>query len=394
MEAARILIAGAGIGGLTAAAALTRAGFAVTVCERAAEIRPVGAGLSLQPNAVAALRTLGLADRIVAAGERSGPAAILEPSGRVISRMDISAFWREEVGVTVHRATLHRLLLAAAGDARVELGAAVAGVETVAAGVRLHLEDGRRIEGDLLIGADGIRSAVRRHLLADGEPLYAGYFCWRGVCPALPQPLAGLSETWGRGQRFGLVPIDGGRIYWFAVVNGPPGGVDRPGEVKSHLEKRFAGWHEPIAAVLAATPEAAIVRGDILYRKPAATWGRGNITLLGDAAHPMTPDFGQGACQAIEDAVVLAAVLAEAPPKQLAAALRRYEKLRQPRTAAIVRNAARFGGMAQWQNPMLCSVRNWLNAKIPQKTLEKEVSRLWRFPGPSPQKTRDRPVMG
>lgn len=381
MKDLHILIAGGGIGGLTAAAALERLGFTVTLLERAAELRAVGAGLTLQPNAIAALRSVGLADGVVAAGHRSGVATIRKADGRVISQIDLAAAWPQEVGITLHRATLHHLLCSALNRTDLVLGATVSRYEDRGDKVRVHLEDGRSFEGDLLIGADGIRSAIRRQLFGDGEPLYAGYYCWRGIGPQLPEPLEGLSETWGRGQRFGLVPIDGERIYWFAVRSGAPGGSDDAGTLHGHLQNLFGSWHEPIAEVIAATPASAILRGDILYRKPAAVWGRGRVTLLGDAAHPMTPDFGQGACQAIEDAVILAAVLRQENDPVLA--LRRYETLRQPRTAAIVRSAATFGRVAQWQNPLLCGLRDFLNARVPQKMLEKEVSRLWRFPGPA-----------
>ncbi len=378
-----VLVAGGGIGGLTAAIALARCGFRVTVFERAPEIRALGAGLTLQPNAIAALRAIGLADDVLAAGHRSGVARVRQAGGRVLAEMDVAAFWREEAGVTLHRATLQQLLASRVPVADLVLDAEVAGFAETADGVSVRLADGRSFAGDLLIGADGIHSALRRQLLGDGLPLYAGYFCWRGVCADPGLGLAELSESWGRGRRFGLVPIDGGRIYFFAVVNGPPGGRDVPGQVKATVQKLFAGWHEPIQQVLAAAAEEAFLRGDILYRRPATTWGRGRVTLLGDAAHPMTPDLGQGACQAIEDAVVLAACLEENGDP--ATALRRYENLRQPRTAGIVRQAARLGQVGQWQNPLLCALRDGLNRLVPQRALEKQVAAVWRFPGPAPR---------
>lgn len=331
MDKLRILVAGAGIGGLTAAAALERLGFGVTVLERATELRAVGAGLTLPPNAIAALRSVGLAEGVVAAGHRSGVATIRKPDGRPISQIDLAAAWPQEVGITLHRATLHHLLRCSLSRTELVLGATVSRYDDRGGQVRVHLEDGRSFEGDLLIGADGIRSAIRRQLLDDGEPLYAGYYCWRGIGPQLPKPLEGLSETWGRGLRFGLAPVDGERIYWFAVVNGAAGGSDGEGTVHGHLQNLFGSWHEPIAEIVAATPSSAILRGDIFYRKPTPVWGRGRVSLLGDAAHPMTPDFGQGACQAIEDAVILAGVLRQ--ENEPALALRRYETLRQPRTA-------------------------------------------------------------
>ncbi len=254
-EKLRVLIAGGGIGGLTAAVALRRIGCEVLVFERAPDLRAVGAGISLQPNAIAALRTIGLAEKVIAAGHRSGLASILKPDGRTISRDGHRRGLAGGGRVTLHRATLQSLLAAAAAPGDLRLGAEVVACEPRPGGVRAVLADGSEIDGDLLIGADGIRSAVRRHLLGDGEPLYAGYYCWRGVCPRAGLHLEGLSETWGRGRRFGLVPIDGDRVYWFAVVNGEPGGRDQPGRLQTHLEGLFAGWHAPIAEVLARTPE-------------------------------------------------------------------------------------------------------------------------------------------
>lgn len=383
----RVWIAGGGIGGLTAAAALARIGCEVRVFERVEELRAVGAGLTLQPNAIAALRTIGLADSVIAAGERGRLARIRRPDGRGLQELDLG-FWPGEPAIALHRATLQQLLAAALPPGVLRLGAAVTGwEEPPGGGVRLLLDDGETEEGDLLIGADGIRSALRRQLLGDGEPLYAGYTCWRGVCPGRGLGQRGVSETWGRGRRFGLVPIDGERVYWFAVADAPPGGGDQPGRVHAELRRRFADWHEPIGSAIAATPEAAILRGDILYRQPSPRWGRGAMTLLGDAAHPMTPDLGQGACQAIEDAVVLAACLQEAHAEATSpqAALRRYEALRQPRTAAVVRAAARVGAMAQWRHPWAAGLRDFLNRHVPRPLVERQISSLWSFPGPAPR---------
>jgi len=215
MESRTILIAGGGIGGLAAAIALRRSGFDVRVFERAPEIREVGAGLTIQSNAVLALRRIGLDRSLLESGQVLRAGSIRKPDGKVLSRVDL-----EEVGravgapvVAIHRARLQQLLFDALGAGGVETGREVAAYETRPDGVTLLFRDGGREEGGVLIGADGLRSAVRAQMLRDGEPLYAGYTCWRGVTaeggPVVPES----SETWGRGRRFGIVPIEQGRIY-------------------------------------------------------------------------------------------------------------------------------------------------------------------------------------
>src|SRR5262249_48152410 len=153
---------------------------------------------------------------------------------------------------------------------------------------------------------------VRKQLLGDMPLRYSGYTAWRGVAPyTLEQQ--GASESWGYGARFGLVPLAQGRTYWFATANTPEGGEERPGERKTEVRERVRGWHAPIEAVIESTQEDVLLRNDIFDRPPVTRWSEGRVTLLGDAAHPMTPNLGQGACQAIEDAVILASLLQNRP---------------------------------------------------------------------------------
>jgi len=308
--------------------------------------------------------------------------SIRRPDGKVLSRADLEEAGRA-VGapaVAIHRGHLQQLLFDALGADVVETGREVAAYEARPDGVTLLFRDGGREEGSVLIGADGLRSAVRAQMLGDGEPLYAGYTCWRGVTsedgPVVPES----SETWGRGRRFGIVPIERGRIYWFATLNAPAGGRDEPGKVRASLESLFAGWHPPVADVLAATPEAAILRNDILHRLPAPRWVEGRVALLGDAAHSMTPNLGQGACQAIEDAVVLADSLTRnaADP---AAALRRYEALRKRRADAVVLGSLRFGRLAQMENAVAGWLRDVLVAATPAAVTRAQLVRLLAFNG-------------
>ena len=181
---------------------------------------------------------------------------------------------------------------------------------------------GRRAQADVVVGADGLRSAVRASLGIPGEIRYAGYTAWRGIAPFRTAGLL-AGETLGCGQRFGLVPIAGDRVYWYATDNVPEGGREESERAKVRLAGMFSRWHAPIPALIEATPAAAILRNDISDRDPVDRWGAGRVTLLGDAAHPMTPNLGQGGCQAIEDALVLARCLARRRPgRGVAAPLR------------------------------------------------------------------------
>jgi 2-polyprenyl-6-methoxyphenol hydroxylase-like FAD-dependent oxidoreductase len=355
----RVLIAGAGIGGLTAAIALRHSGFDVAVFERAPVIRPVGAGIALAANAILGLRRLGIADRVVAVGQPVRGLAIKEASGHEITSSDLTRL-EEALGaptLTFHRAELHEALLGALGPEVVRLGAAVNSFQHEDGGVRIHLDDGATHEGEALIGADGLHSAVRRQLVGDTPLRYWGQTSWRGVTsPGEFLPQGSTSESWGPGRRFGLVSLTGGRVYWFAVEESPPGEKDEPGQTRAYLHSAFAGWHEPISAVLDATSEEDILRTDIQDRDPLPRWTKGRVTLLGDAAHPMTPNLGQGACQAIVDAVVLAEEIGK--DTDTAAALARYEARRISRTRDIVLRSRAAGAMAHWRNPLARFARN------------------------------------
>jgi 2-polyprenyl-6-methoxyphenol hydroxylase-like FAD-dependent oxidoreductase len=373
-----IAIAGGGIGGLTLAAALRRRGAAVTVLERAAALAPVGAGITVQPNAMVALGRLGLAERVADAGRAITAVAILDPAGRPQGAPVDAGALAAALGapiIAIHRARLHAILLAAAGELRT--GAAVASVDERGRHVNATLAGGGSHEADLLVGADGLRSVVRAHLVGDGEPVYAGYTSWRGIAPAGAVDVGGRStETWGRGQRFGVVPLGGGEVYWFATANAPAGGRD--GDVVAELSARFAGWHDPIGTLLAATPAEHIVRTDIADRPVITRWHRGRVVLLGDAAHPMTPNVGQGGCQAIEDAVVLDECLAA--HGELAAALAAYEERRVMRANGIVAAARRLGAVAQWESAPACWLRGLALRLTPAAAARRQMQAMMTFP--------------
>ena len=373
-----VVIAGAGIGGLTLAVALKRRGVRVTIFEREAEIRPAGAGLALGPNAVAALTQLGLGEATLEAGAVINRSAIRDAAGRPLGAEIDVARLAKDLGahfVALHRARLHQVLLNAVGPEAVRHGVAVLRYGPSADSVAVFGSDGTRMDTSLLVGADGLRSIVRAQLAGDGEPAYAGYTSWRGVTPpgAVPAP-SRMSESWGHGERFGIVDIGFGQIYWFAVATAPPGGSD--GEVRRELLSRFGGWHEPVRAIIESTPAAQILRTDICDRKPVQCWHDGRVVLMGDAAHPMTPNLGQGAGQAIEDAVVLDRCLANADDLDLA--LRQYELLRISRANRMVRSSRALGAFAQLQHPVAVWLRNTAMRLTPTSVALAQARRVMR----------------
>ncbi|MFB1482156.1 FAD-dependent monooxygenase [Corallococcus sp. RDP092CA] len=373
-----VLIAGAGIGGLTLACALQRAGLHATVFERADALRPVGAGLIVQMNASVALRRIGLCDAVVAEGERAERTVILEPTGAPITRVDARSLQAELDApmVALHRARLQAVLRAHAGpEDAVRLGVAVTGFQDDGERVTVTLSDGGTLTGDVLVGADGLRSSVRTGLLGARPTRYSGYTSWRGVCAGAELVQAGhFTETWGRGARFGVVPIGHGEVYWYATLNAPAGAEDAPGQTLAVLQERFKGWHAPIARLLAATSPERVLRTDIHDRPPVRRWSRGRVTLLGDAAHPMTPNLGQGGCQAIEDGVVLGECLAA--PGRVEDALRAYEARRVKRANTLVVRSLQVGRVAQWESGLACFVRDALFRRVPESTARRQLRTL------------------
>jgi 2-polyprenyl-6-methoxyphenol hydroxylase-like FAD-dependent oxidoreductase len=365
-----VLIIGAGIGGVTLARALHSRGIGYELFERSSERSATGAGLLVHPGAAKALAALGVARELTSAGMELLRGKALTRDGALLQASSLRAL-RDAAGAGthgVHRARLHALLLA--GLQPVRLGRAFVSAQEYAGGVRATFADGSVAEGALLVGADGLRSRVRAMLYGDLPPRYAGYTSWRGVAPGErywdgPE----LAEFWGRGERFGVVPVGHGETYWFAVANAPEG--ERDDDPLEAVKRRFGGWSAPIPELLSATPPQRVLRTDIHDRAPIRSWSRGRVTLLGDAAHPMTPNLGQGACMAIEDAVVLARCLAESA--DWAPALSSYEARRIRRTSQMVERSRQLGRLAQLENPMLVWLRNALLKATPASVVQRQM---------------------
>ena len=369
------IVVGGGIGGLSAAIALRRAGVEARVYERAPELREVGAGISLWPNATRQLRRWGLLDAIVERGHVYTKGEGRSDDGRLLSVFEVPRM--DAPGVLIHRADLHSVLLDALPAWAVHTGAEFERFVETASGVEAEFAGEGAVEGACLVGADGLWSAVRAQLLGDGPPVYRGYPVWRGVAPpgAVDHDL--LTETLGRGQRFGIVPIGGGRVAWWATANEPADASDEAEGRKNKLMRLFRGWHSPIPELIAATPDEDILKNGTYDRPPVRRWGRGRVTLLGDAAHPTTPNLGQGGCMAIEDAAVLACCLANAD--DVASGLREYESRRVRRTEWITRQSLRYGRIGQWQHGAAVRLRETIFRLTPRSVTEATFRKLLAF---------------
>lgn len=354
------VVVGGGIGGLAAAIGLRLAGWDVTVIERAAVLDDAGAGISLAANGMRALAALGMAEAIEAASRRQYTGGTSTPDGRRLAAMDGAALERELGApiIGIPRADLHRILREALPAETLVIGSEVTDLDTSDPD-RIRVSHGdTTLTTDLVVAADGIHSRIRRRLFpAHPGPAYSGSTVLRAITE---RPVEGLTAdfelTWGRGAEFGHIAFPDGRAEWHAVINAPAGVRYR--DPLTEVRRRFARWHDPIPALLAATSPEAVLHHDVnALVTPLPSYVAGRVALLGDAAHAMTPHLGQGACQALEDAVTLAAAIAGSPT--VAGALARYDAVRRPRSQTVARDARRAGRMGQQlANPLAVGLRN------------------------------------
>src|SRR5215468_6353040 len=340
----KIAVIGGGIGGLTAALSLSRAGFEVDVYEQAPELTQIGGGINMGPNAARVLRRLGLAAGL----DREGVRPLFThqrrwQDGRTLQRAPLNPLCGELYGaphITIHRADLLAVIAAAFPAERVHLGYRLVGLEVEADGTKAWFENGVRIAADVLIGADGINSTVRSALFGEEAPVFAGCVAYRGLVPV--ERIADLAldtgnQSWvGPGAHLVHYPVSRGRLLNFVGWTehdtwNREDWTDRATIARALAA--FAGWHPQIGRIIGAADTCFIWA--LFDREPLPRWSVGRISLLGDACHPMYPFMGQGAAQAIEDGATLATCLVAAGGTEPAEGLSRYETLRRSRVTRL-----------------------------------------------------------
>jgi FAD-dependent urate hydroxylase len=326
MDVPRILVVGAGLAGLALARALRQAGLDPEVVDRAAAFGEVGAGIYLPANAARALGALGLEEAVAARAATISHQQFRNHRGRLLAEVDLPRFWgRLGPCLALHRAELHAVL---ADGVPVRLGCGVRALERVEGPVEVDFDDGRQAAYDLVVGADGLRSTVRRLAVDPRPPTPAGQLSWRWVTAGPPSATA-WSVLLGRRASFLTIPIGGGRVYCYADVLARPGAGDGADPL-GRLRERLAGFAAPVPELLDRLPDPGDLHVAPIEQVAEERWGRGAVVLIGDAAHAMSPNMAQGAALAFEDALVLAASLGQAG--SLADALAAFAARRRPRT--------------------------------------------------------------
>ena len=372
----RITIIGGGISGLSTALALNKLGFQCEVYERAKVLNEVGAGIWMQPNALKVLDWLGLDEAV-------------RESGVLLDQVDITNLQlipfkktekeliQDEKGnkiVAIHRAALQKILYEALPNATVKLGYEFNSYEYRENKLRVSIGD-KEIVTDLLIGADGINSKVRNKTFSNTSKRFSGQTCWRGISDiGLPTEYQNSGiESWGNKIRFGFSQIAENQVYWFAVVNTKQSKSDSTDTIKSELQQLYKGFHPLVLKIIDHTETTKIITSDLSDLKRLDTWYKEKVVLVGDAAHATTPNMGQGAGQALEDAYYLANILAKT--NQIEQTLGLFESSRREKVDYVVNNSWRFGKMAHssFGQPIMKAIMKW----TPEKVMKQQMKKLY-----------------
>lgn len=364
-------IIGAGIGGLTLALALKQAGLPFTVYESAPEINPVGAGIVMANNAMQIFEKLGIKEKIENAGCKISSLKITNEQLQPILKVDLNTFEKQYgvYNVAIHRADLQRILAEAVGFHNILLSKRLKNLKKNKE-YSLEFEDGTIAVCDILLGADGIHSQVRKQLFKESTIRDSGQRCWRGVLN-IDSDIKITDETfeaWGKGKRFGASKINETQIYWFAVIN-------EPLIKNNNVREFFREFHPDIQQIISKTRESDIVYNSILDLKPFSPWQHETVCLLGDAAHATTPNMGQGACQAVEDAYVIGELLKQG--KTFPETLALYEKLRIKKAHDIVKTSWILGQIGHFENAFAVGFRNFFFKNFPKSIQKKQMNKVF-----------------
>ncbi|SMC65444.1 FAD-dependent monooxygenase [Moheibacter sediminis] len=370
----KFAIIGAGIGGLTVGIMLKKQGFEVEIYEAADSVRGIGAGIGLASNAIKALEYLGLDKEVISISNHLRDFTICDEKGKTILAADTERIKKnyDTDNYAIHRADLHQFLSTKISSEKIHLNKKLKNFIQNKDEIKLEFEDGTKQSVDFLIGADGVNSKVRQLLIPNSEPRFAGYWCWRATVDHNFEGLHKSTEVWGKNGRFGITPLKGNRIYWYACINS-----DMTDDVKNYkldnLKKSFKDYFPFLKEVLNLTKEENLISTPIVDLAPIPQYSFGNVLLMGDAAHATTPNMGQGACMALEDVAVLQDELIK---NDINTAFINFEKRRLKRTHYITKTSWRAGKVAQSDNSLVIFLRNNLLRIMPDNISQSQLKRL------------------
>ncbi|MDT3496921.1 FAD-dependent monooxygenase [Bacillus toyonensis] len=372
-----VIIIGGGIAGLCAAISLQKIGLNVKLYDKDIEPTVAGAGIIIAPNAMQALEPYGISEQIKKFGNESDGFNLVSEKGSILSKLTIPTCYPKMY--SIHRKNLHQLLLSELQKGTVEWGKKCVKIEQHEENaLKILFQDGSEALGNILIAADGIHSIVRKQITQNDGYRYAGYTCWRGVSPAHNFSLTNdFIETWGTNGRFGIVPLPNNEVYWYALINAKARDRKYTAYTTSDLYNHFKSYHNPIPDILNNASDVTMIHRDIVDITPMKQFFDKRIVFIGDAAHALTSNLGQGACQAIEDAIILAECINKnAHYRQ---AFIEYEQKRRARIEIISNTAWKVGKMAQIESKPLAILRNQVMKRIPKWVSEKQSHELYNF---------------
>ncbi len=371
----KISIIGAGIGGLTTAIALKQKGFEVEIFETSKDFKKAGSGINLAINAMQVFKRLGIYDEISSLGSYTNSLLITDEKFNIISKVNLLEAEKEFNTKTfaIHRATLHTILLNQLNGVKIHLNKKLKSLSQLDNEVNFVFEDETSYTSNILIGADGIHSVVRKSIIDNTELRIAKQVCWRGIVKVdIPKKYqTELNELWGKGKRFGFVHINKTEVYWYALT-------DYKKEISDvNLEEFFSEFNPLVNKIISSTKKKDIIFNEMMDLKPISNWHYKNVCLIGDASHATTPNLGQGACQAIESAYVIAECLSSENNTQ--SAFQKLEKIRKKNAEKIVNTSWMVGKMAHLENRLLIFLRNNLMRFTPKKLIEKQSTSIYKL---------------